>query len=624
MPANPKTPTYIGGEDPAVVEKRRAYDEALDRLSKSLEARQQRTFDPALLGVAMEFLNPGKTGSFWEAAGRAAGAYSGGQEKMFKEEQDIAQQQLQTAQMGMELERQRQQDLRVREYLGGMGPTTAAPGAPVLGGPGAGPLSLPAAPSAGPAAAAVGSAAGPLSAPVAGAGPSIGLATGPAAPAAAGAAPGAGQMPPAGVAISPGLKRLTGKDYIRMMMGTAPLPELLKEAARIDAENVKTTEGGVVDLATGRYYAKPTGKMVERMVYFPGGAAKTMSMNEDQAQALDEAVRNNDPNAYRAVLRTIERGPFAGMTSPAPTTVQPSAGRMPSGAPDLTLPPPPRATGVAAPLPAPGAPAAAPMSMETAEPALSVAESAARAKAGEELEVGRVKSALKTEENLPAQYAASQRAFQASANAQQLAKKYSSAFGLLQDAGLLNGVLGLVSQGIQTPMGSISIPGVEDFVLKMSSDQGLTKQQIAVRQMAARDLAEIELAHRRQYFAGYGGGAISDMEQKIVSKLGADLSDRPEVIIAKMQGIKMRAQHDMDEYRKWLEYSDANPKKTYNDFIKTKDFLRRQDQFAEKLGKQFGIEPAIPSEQKAPARAGAYTPEQVQAARNRLRGLGAQ
>ena len=119
MPTKAQPTVYVGGEDPAVVEKRRAYEEALDRLNRSLDVRQQRMFDPAMLAAAQELLSPGKTGSFWEATGRAAGAYGAGQEKMSKEEQDIAQQQLQTAQMGLELERQRQSDIALESYLQG-------------------------------------------------------------------------------------------------------------------------------------------------------------------------------------------------------------------------------------------------------------------------------------------------------------------------------------------------------------------------------------------------------------------------------------------------------------------------------------------------------------------------
>lgn len=608
MPTKPQTSTvYVGGEEPEVVKKRLAYEQALEKLSTALEARQQRMFDPALLNLAAGFLTPSKTGSFWESLGTAAKGYAAGEQERQKEAQDIAQQQMNVASAGLEIERQRQQDKALRSYLGGMLGEPAAQTAPLAP---AGALPSPtAATPAGPAAptgptAPVAPLGGPAVAPAAPlmtaakpAAPAAPLA--PAAqPAAQPAAPISPAAPQYGVQIMPEDPfKMTGKKFIAMNMGTMPTPDLLKEAARIDAENVKTSEGGVYNLAQGRYFPSVKGDMVKRVVYGygPNGEAQEVNLSPIDAMELDRAQASNDPAAYAARVQRIKFGPGAG--------VAPAAGAA-------------EVTGAEAP----GAPKALP----------SISEQAAQAKSLEELKVQRAKTAAQREADLPKQNEAATRAFQAAADTQRIVNKNPNAFGALQGLGVVPAILNAVSEGIQTPGGSISIPQLDKAVVQAvsNSDDPVEKKNLIARQIAARNLAELELSFRRQYFAGYGGGAISDMEQKIVSKLSSSPTEAPETIMAKMQLVKMRAQYDMNEYRNWIDYANANPDKSYTDFERSKGYLKRQQAYSDQLARTFGTEAATPKSAAEEAKAvatpsgGKYAPDAIQNARKRLLGIG--
>ena len=119
-------------------ESQRKYQEALDRVMQSLDARKNRLFDPTLLAMAEGFLAPTRTGGFGESLGIAAGKIRGAEEAEFKREQELAQAQLGLAQQGMQLEQQRAR----QRFLTGMMPGAAPSGAPAQ--PGAQPPGQPA------------------------------------------------------------------------------------------------------------------------------------------------------------------------------------------------------------------------------------------------------------------------------------------------------------------------------------------------------------------------------------------------------------------------------------------------------------------------------------------------
>jgi hypothetical protein len=132
---------YLPGEEPGTVQANREYQDALQKMLASLDARQNRMFDPQLLALAEGFLKPTQTGSFGESLGHAAGSLRAAQEKQALEDQKLAEARLGLAGKGLELERQKARERAFRQ-LGGVGAPaageapTGAPGAVPGGAPG--------------------------------------------------------------------------------------------------------------------------------------------------------------------------------------------------------------------------------------------------------------------------------------------------------------------------------------------------------------------------------------------------------------------------------------------------------------------------------------------------------
>lgn len=105
-----KTPplAYLPEVSPEATEANRAYQEALQRLTASIDQRKNRFMDPRFAAAAKAFLTPTKTGSGFEALGNVVGAVGEAQEGLLREEQDIAKLQADVAAQRLGLERQRQ------------------------------------------------------------------------------------------------------------------------------------------------------------------------------------------------------------------------------------------------------------------------------------------------------------------------------------------------------------------------------------------------------------------------------------------------------------------------------------------------------------------------------------
>ena len=94
------TPFMLGGDDKAKSE----YFDAIQKTLAALEARTQQ--GPNLFQVGAALLDPGRTGNFGEAVGRAAGVVGQYQEKQREAELPIAQMRAQLAGQKYEVENQ--------------------------------------------------------------------------------------------------------------------------------------------------------------------------------------------------------------------------------------------------------------------------------------------------------------------------------------------------------------------------------------------------------------------------------------------------------------------------------------------------------------------------------------
>lgn len=248
-------------------ESQRKYQEALDRVTASLDARKNRLFDPTLLAMAEGFLAPTRTGGFGESLGMAAGKIRGAEEARFKEEQELAQAQLGVAQQGMQLQRQRQMSQAYEQAL-------KPPGAPPTGAPPTGPAGGP--PGAAPAG-------GPAGSPTAPAGPQ-------------------------GFQIAPPRPLSMNKEqFLRAaQMEGVPLGKALKDWDEYSRKSMETKEGGVFDYAEGRFFPVPKAEQVNIQVR---GYQGTYPVSQEDAMRLAALERANDFAGYKALADRIVKGP---------------------------------------------------------------------------------------------------------------------------------------------------------------------------------------------------------------------------------------------------------------------------------------------------------------------------
>lgn len=546
---------YVPGTDPATLEANRVYQDALRKLNESLDLRKNRTFDPMMLAAAQGFLAPTKTGSFMESLGRVAGSVGEAQEKSIAEQQQEAQQRLAVAQSGLELERLRQRERILGGGLGmpGMGPAGGLPGPSAPG--------APAAPT------------GPVSAagPAAPGAPAAGGLPGAAPAAVSGGLPG---KPPGfagveGVQVAPpNPDIISSQRYIQAAMLDPKISaqDILKQAQEIEQKRYQTKEGGVLDLATGMFYAFPKGDLVEREIN-----GQTFKVDAKSAALLDMYRANNDPR-YWSLADRIVKGPDR-----------------------------------------PGAPAGA------AGETTGELRSEGQKRLSEEEEKARAAKlgtkAAEREAAVTQNDRTARQIYGITGRVGNYLGESQNYFGIFQRPGLMSAVGNFVSQGVQTPGGSINFPGLQQAVTQLLP--GVQQKDLDNIQKAAADLAEMELLFTRIYLQGQG--QVTEGERRIVQRIPGGVSNSPEVLRTRLNLLKERSQFDMDVAAAWDEWEKKNPGKSFLRFERSEMYKDLERNFEKRLGEMEKRLPAIPSSQRPAQTARPGTNPGLDAARERAR-----
>jgi hypothetical protein len=500
-----------------------------------------------MLAAAQGFLAPTQTGGFGESMGIAAGKIGAAQELEAKQQQDIAQQRVAAAGQGVELQRMKSRDAELAKYLGGPEAT------PAPAGPKPGPLSglTPAKPEVpeGPEAGTI--PAGALS-----------RTTPPAAPSGAtviGSPQGAltameANKPPGyegieGIQVAPANPNfMTGRDYVRLNRSdrTKSPGDLIKEGQEIEQKRYRDKEGGVLDLATGKFYQFPTGKTEEVQLYgYPG----THKVDARTAAKLSMLAANDDP-AYHDLAKRVVEGPRKRVAG--------------EGAPGEPL-----------------------KSVQQ----LATEQKEADTRAGKLGEAGAVKEAALEETD-----ATARRLYGSTTRISDYLKQSPNYFGIFARPGVTSAIGNLIKEGIQTPSGSLNLAGFEDSMRKMMP--GVTQKDLDNATKAATELAEIELAFTRLYLAKQG--AVTEGERKIVRAIPGTVSNSPEVLKTRMNLLKSRAQYDIDVADAFRQWQEKNPGKSYLDFERKSDLYKDiKKGFEEETEKMFGGIKAVPTSQRS-------------------------
>ena len=564
--AEAKTPSaqYLAGEDPEIAAANKRYQDAVARLSDSL-ANRKMMFDPTLLAMAEGFLSPTQTGSFGESLGKMAGKVGAAQEMEDKRQLALGEREVAVAGQGIELQRMKQRDAELLKYLGGpqaaSGPI-AGPQAGAIAGPQAGPLS---------------GGAAPTPATTEGAAPSGALSqatTQPAAPKVVGSPQGAlasmeSNKPPGfegveGIQVMPANPNfMTGRDYVRLnrMDKSKSAADLIKEGQEIEQKRYRDKEGGVQDLATGKFYAFPTGKTEEIQLYgYPG----TYKVDARTAAKLSLLAANNDPS-YHDLAERVVKGPEK---------------RKPEGTGETEA--------------KPGKPA---------EPA--------RIKSKEELELELDKQkkmqGAEVESEIEARKDFSQRRKDAdetitSANVfRRFASdpKAKDMFGILSNDKISSGIATLIQGGVGTTNFRVGVPEIENVM----RNADLKPAEQAKYRTFLMYVAQMQLAQTK-----YMKGSVSNYEQQLMGSAGINGQDTPESIRIKADLLTRRAQFDRRAAKAFRE-----SKMTANEFIESDKYNEMRDAYNTDLaelasGSKVLVSPTKPASAPAAPAAGGTQP----------------
>jgi hypothetical protein len=519
-----KTTGYSSGEDPATIEANLIYQDALAKLSQSLDTRKNRFFDPVWLAAAQGFLAPTQTGGFGESLGNAAKNISAAQEQDLKQEQEIAQQRVAAAGKGVELQRMRANDANIANYLTGKQAGSLA-----------GPLS---APLAGPRAA--------TASPVSSAGglpiTSVPTAPEPAVPDVASAAP---VRPPSvvqpsplaavttaqvalpsnaeddgGVQIFPENKNfMTAREYVSLNRNSGrPLGDLIKEGMELERRNLEVKESGTTNLRTGRFYAS-NAEPVDVQIFGEGYGGATFKVPKSVALQLAVLQRQGNEAGYKALADK-----FTGKTFGRPAGAAPVTGG----------------------------------SVEERVIATTRAVELAKANTALEIESRKDFNQRKKDADETITMANVFRRFASEPNAKDM-------FGILNNDKVMSGVATLVRDGIGLPGFTVGTKSIEDVM----RNAGLSDADQAKYRTFLMYAAQMQLQQTK-----YMKGAVSDFEQRLMGSAGITNQDTPETIRTKADLLTRRAQFDR---RVAKAFKDS--KMTADDFIDSDKYNEMRDKY---------------------------------------------
>ena len=563
--AEAKTPSvqYLAGEDPEIALANKRYQDAVAKLSESL-ANRKMMFDPTLLAMAEGFLSPTQTGGFGESLGKMAGKVGAAQEAEDKRQLALSEREVAVAGQGVELQRMKQRDAELLKYLNGpqaaAGPV-AGPQAGAIAGPQAGPLSGGAAPAG--------------EAPAEGAAPAGALSQ--ATPQAAGpkvvgspqgALTAMESNKPAGFenvegiqVMPPNPDFMTARDYIRLNRSdkSKSAADLIKEAQEINQKRFRDKEGGVQDLATGKFYQFPTGKVEQIQIYgYPG----TYPVDARTAARLSLLAANDDP-AYHDLAKRVVNGPRRRTegegTSADGKPVEPA--RLKSQQ-ELDL-------------------------------------EAAKQKKLQEAEVNQevedrknfVQKARDADESITT--ANIFRRFATDPKAKDM-------FGILNNDKISSGIATLVRDGVGIPGFTVGTKAIEDVM----RNADLPAAEQAKYRTFLMYATQMQLQQSK-----YMKGAVSDFEQRLMANAGITAQDTPETIRMKADLITRRAQFDRRVAREF-----KSSKMTADQFLDSDKYTAMRDKYNEDLAdlaagnKVLTAAPAKPAASPATAPAGGAQP----------------
>jgi hypothetical protein len=276
-------PTYMFDDEESKA-RQKAYNDALERVQKSLDQRKSRFIDPRFAAAAEAFLTPTKTGSAFESFGTLAKKLRETQATEEEEERMIAAQQLEAAKLGVDLTARQKMMEQTGRLFSGQQPFTS-----------------------------------------------------PGAPSAPGAAPGAAPSTPEG------RPRSAEEEVIiaQLRAKGADAPAILKALQEYRSGNLKITEGGKYEYDTDKFTPFEKGEPpVDQPIYFRNSdgtiGRQTYPVPRSIAVELNRLLKDGKYDEYYTLAELVVKGPLA--SKPTAPAAQPADVASPAGAPKAGSP----------------------------------------------------------------------------------------------------------------------------------------------------------------------------------------------------------------------------------------------------------------------------------------------
>ena len=317
---------------------------------------------------------------------------------------------------------------------------------------------------------------------------------------------------------------MTGRDYVRLNRydKTKSPGDLIREGQEIEQKRYRDKEGGVLDLATGKFYQYPTGKTEEVQLYgYPG----THKVDARTAARLSMLAANDDP-AYHDLAKRVVEGPRK--KGPEKDGEKPNKLK-------------------------------------------SVQELDLESKKAEKLQTAAIESEIESRKDF------NQRKKDAdeTITTANVFRKFASdpnakaMFGILNNDKISSGIATLVRDGIGLPGFTVGTKAIED-VMRNADLKPADQAKYRTFLMYA---TQMQLQQSK-----YMKGAVSDFEQRLMANAGITGQDTPESIRMKADLMTRRAQFDR---RVAKAFKDS--KMTADEFIDSDRYMEMRDKYNEDL-----------------------------------------
>ena len=184
----------------------------------------------------------------------------------------------------------------------------------------------------------------------------------------------------------------------------------------------------------------------------------------------------------------------------------------------------------------------------------------------------------------------------------QLTTETPEAVGVLTDPGVVNAIATIVSQGANTPWGSISLGGLEDAVSKVMVDSKgnlLPPQVQKNRNEIAQLLAKNELEFAKINMKNQG--AISDMERALLGRASGSIKDNPELLIKRQMMMSEMAKSEAADGTLFRELYPKGGVAAYKEFRDRKEHRDLVDKFNSKADAILKMDIKLPKSSGAAA-----------------------